>query len=684
MNRFIKARNNCVKEYNKEVDQAFNEYYLLHYDNKDIYDQNEVIQQLSKIRKQLQDTSTSQVELQTWLEQLGTNSYLNRAIIDLLIKNKKHHQIESLDKIILGKLLQKDQEHIILFHLLDYLIETKNKLLSIQQVQTLIHIHRYHYNTLKQLVEYINCFKLQQLEKLLEGLLNEPYYENLKLLIIDTLITLQSSKAKQTTLIKRLRTLVTNEQNPQVFTDYFDYRQSDTKLTNTADTLTIVQTMFYGDPYTTGLGNSGGLGILLKSIGNQLAKNKNVNKIITLTVSKKWNFGWKLIEEAAPNHYIYRMPLNLDPNNPGDFATKQLVIKRTILKSMSFLGICPDIFHIRYLDNASLAVAEAARELKSTLIFTITPDPHRNLVEKTGALKNFTNDEALTLSNKIYVGDKLLCLAQGVLGIGGAKIKNELKQYFPQLRFSQENFLFRMIGEGIDTQTPYSNVDLKEKLCNQNLRHHITEENLERPTILNVGRLSQLKGQDQLLTAWGNSRLHQSYNLILIGGDSKNPTEEELEMLEFFDTYLEEHPDLKGYFVQLDALSNEKIRCLEKALLENRSYLPNIFISSSKKEEFGLSILEALCEGWLVFAPIKGGVRTYLKHGINGFLINTSSAKTMIQDIEKILYESGLTMEDYANICKKGHSTVISRYSIEKIALSILDFYKKVKETRKL
>lgn len=666
------------------MDQNFNEYYLSHYDNTDIYGQNDLIQQLNKIRIQLQNSSTSDEELFSWLDQLGPNPYLNRAIVDLLIKNQKRHQIVSLDKKILKKLLLKNQDYVVLFHLLDYLIETKTEYLNLQQVQKLIQIHRYNYNVLKQLVEYINCFKLIQLEKLLEGLLNEPYYENLKLLIIDTLINFQDSRADYDALINRLRTIITHEQNSQVFTDYFNYRLTNINLPMKVDSLTIVQTMFYGDPYTTGLGNSGGLGILLKSIGNQLSKNKEIDRIITLTVNKKWELGWKLVEEAAPNHSIYRMPLNLDPNNPADFATKQLVIKRTILKSMNFLGLSPDIFHIRYLDNASLAVAEAARELKSTLIFTITPDPHRNLVEKTGALKSFSTSEALTVANKIYVGDKILCLAQGVLGIGGSKIRNELMQYFPQLRNGQEYFLFRMIGEGIDTELPYSAIDLKGNLCNPNMKHHITEENLQRPAILNVGRLSQLKGQDQLLKAWGNSRLHHNYNLILIGGDSKKPTEEEKVMLDFFDNYMKENPNLKGCFARLDAQSNEKIRSLEKALLKNEGNLPNIFVSSSKKEEFGLSILEALYEGWLVFAPIKGGVRTYLNNGVNGFLINTNSAKTLIEDIEKIIYQSELTMNDYTSICKKGHSTVVNRYSIEKIALSILDFYKKVKETRNL
>lgn len=666
------------------MDQSFNEYYLFHFDSTDIFGQYDFIQKLNNIKKLLSNSSTSEEELFFWLEQIGSNPYLNRAIIDLIIKNQKFHRAKSLDKKILDKLLQDNQDQIVLFHLLDYLIETKTEILNTRQVETLIQIHRYDYNVLKQLVEYINCFKLFQLEKLLEGLLKEPYYENLKLLIIDTIINFRDSKANLTNLISDLNKLVSNEHNLQVFTDYFEYKLKNITMPKKKDSLTIVQTMFYGDPYTTGLGNSGGLGILLKSIGNQLAKSNEVDKIITLTVSKKWDLGWRLVEKAAPNHYVYRMPLSLDPGNPADFATKQLVIKRTILKSMNFLGITPDIFHIRYLDNASLAVAEAARELGSDLIFTITPDPHRNLVEKTGALKKFTTNEVLNVVNKIYVGDKILCLANGVLGIGGAKIRNELRQYFPQLRFGQDHFLFRMIGEGIDTESPYSPVDLKEVLCNKNLSHHISEKNLQRPIILNVGRLSRLKGQDQLLLAWGSSRLHQDYNLILIGGDSKKPSKEELEMLNFFDTYMETHPSLEGFFARLDAISNEDIRSLEKALLKIEGDLPDIFVSSSKKEEFGLSILEALCEGWLVFAPQKGGVKTYLKHGVNGFLINTSEANSIIQDIENILYQSELTKEDYANICNKGRSTVINRYSIEKIALSILDFYKKVKETKTL
>jgi glycosyltransferase involved in cell wall biosynthesis len=531
-------------------------------------------------------------------------------------------------------------------------------------------------------VDYVDTFSYEGLEEILEGLLTEPYFENLKLLVIDTLINLQCSRNSHASIINRLMNLVENEQNPQVFKDYFDYRLEHFPLTYNKDSLTIVQTMFYGDPFSLGIGNSGGLGLLLKNIGNSLAENIEVEKIITLTTSRKLDFSWKLMEKAAPNHYVFRMPLDLDSSNPQDFATKELMIKRTIKKHLCCLGIKPDIFHIRYLDNASLAVAKAATELKAQLVFTLTPDPHRNMVEKTGSLKNFTPEEALTLSNKIHIGDELLCMAQGVLGIGGTKIKNELKQYFPQLRYGKDEFLFQMIGEGIDTEFSYLPVDLKSILCNPELKYPLDEKHLQKPVILNVGRLNRIKAQDQLLKAFGESRLHQDFNLILIGGNRKKPTAEEKVMLNYIDTYMENNPELKGCFVHLDALSNEIIRSLENALsLRTPGPLPNIFVSSSKKEEFGLSILEALCEGWLVFAPTKGGVRTYLKNGTNGFLINTTSAETIMNDIENILYKSKMTIPDYTNICQNGRSTVSRKYSSSKIALNFLEFYKKVKET---
>lgn len=682
MNRFIKARNNCIINYNPDNDYSFNKYYLLNNNNTELFEQNELIKKIAETESLIHKNNSTEDELILRLEQLKDNPYLSRAIIDLLIVSRKNRQLEKLDQRIKEMLLKENQDLVIVFHLLDYCIETRSELLNVRQLENLFHIYHHDYEILKQLVDYVDTFFYEGLEELLEGLLNEPYPENLKLLVIDTLIKLQCSRHSHASVISKLMNLVAKEKNPQVFKDYFEYRTENFPRSHDKNTLTIVQTMFYGDPFSLGMGNSGGLGLLLKNIGNNLGEHEEVQKIITLTTSRKLDFVWKLMEKSAPRHYVFRMPLDLDSSSPEDFATKELMIKRTIKKHLRCLGIRPDIFHIRYLDNASLAVAKAAEELKSHLVFTLTPDPHRNMVEKTGSLKSFNQEEALTLVNKITIGDEILCMAQGVLGIGSTKVHKELKEYFPQLSHGKDDFLFQMIGEGIDTEFNYLPVNLKSLLCNPLLTHHLDEEQLLKPVILNVGRLNRIKAQDQLLMAFAESQLHQDFNLILIGGDRKNPTDEEMDMLDFFDTYLADNPKIKGSFVHLDALSNEMVRSLEYALSTGKvAGYPNLFVSSSKKEEFGLSILEALSEGLLVFGPTKGGVRTYLKHGSNGFLINTTNARTMADDIEKILYHSQMTPLDLEQICQKGRSTVARRYSSKKITLDFLEFYKKVKET---
>lgn len=681
MNRFIGARNKCIKNYSPDNDCSFNKYYLLNNNNIELFEQNDIIKKIAETKSGIYNNNSTEDELIIRLEQLGQNPYLSRAIIDLLIVSRKNKELLTLDQRIKEKLLESDQDPAIVFHLLDYCIETRSELLNVRQLENLFHKYHHDYEILKQLVDYVDTFFYEGMEELLEGLLNEPYPENLKLLVIDTLIKLQCSRYSHASVISRLMNLVAKEKNPQVFKDYFEYRRENFTSRDDKDTLTIVQTMFYGDPFSLGMGNSGGLGLLLKNIGNNLGKHQEVKMIITITTSRKLDFSWKLMEKSAPGHYVFRIPLDLDSSSPEDFATKELMIKRTIKKHLRCLGIRPDIFHIRYLDNASLAVAKAAGELNSHLVFTLTPDPHRNMVEKTGSLKSFNPLEALTLVNKITIGDEILCMAQGVLGIGSTKVHDELKEYFPQLVHGKDEFLFQMIGEGIDTEFNYLPVDLKALLCNPELTHHLDEEQLSRPLILNVGRLNRIKAQDQLLIAFAESRLHQDFNLILVGGDRKNPTDEELVMLDFFDTYLADNPKLKGSFVHLDAISNEMVRSLEYALTAARDKgYPNLFVSSSKKEEFGLSILEALSEGLLVFAPTKGGVGTYLKHGSNGFLIDTTNAGTMADDIEKILYHSKLTPLDFDRICRHGRSTVTSSYSSRKITLDFLEFYKKVKE----
>jgi glycosyltransferase involved in cell wall biosynthesis len=74
--------------------------------------------------------------------------------------------------------------------------------------------------------------------------------------------------------------------------------------------------------------------------------------------------------------------------------------------------------------------------------------------------------------------------------------------------------------------------------------------------------------------------------------------------------------------------------------------LPNVYLSSSLKEEFGISIIEAMTAGFLIIAPRSGGVSSYIQNAENGFLIDTYTADEMKRGIESIFFLSEFTPGD--------------------------------------
>jgi len=147
-------------------------------------------------------------------------------------------------------------------------------------------------------------------------------------------------------------------------------------------------------------------------------------------------------------------------------------------------------------------------------------------------------------------------------------------------------------------------------------------------------------------------------------------------MMKSFDEYIKDNPHLKGRFAHVEALPNHVIRSIEKKIMERIPVdFPNVYICSSLKEEFGISILEALFERFLVFGPIKGGVKTYLENGVNGFLVDTSNWCNLLKDVEATIYQSNRSIEDFKRIQYRGQHTVLEKFSIKEIANELLDFY---------
>ena len=76
----------------------------------------------------------------------------------------------------------------------------------------------------------------------------------------------------------------------------------------------------------------------------------------------------------------------------------------------------------------------------------------------------------------------------------------------------------------------------------------------------------------------------------------------------------------------------------------------------------------------------KGGVRSYISPGDNGFLLDTSSWESIIRDLEEILYEAARPPEAYREIIRKGQEMIQERYAMETVAKAYLAFYQRIKK----
>lgn len=676
MDDFIRLRNNFLKEKIHDTTMSFHVFYLDSFAKNLTGNEKVIFSNLTNSIKSLNEFKqfnlVNENDLINMIKYLGENLYLDRCICDIIIHDFKKNSLPKLESLLLEKLRDSKKNISLQYEIIDIFIESKLDVLTEEFIYSLIKENLESFDILSITLEYISLFKKFGFNDYLINLFLLDFPTSIKIQLLEILY--QKNNLHIDNLIKKIE----NDKNKDLFMEYLSFLEKDIIYEESG--ITIVQTMFYGDPEESGMGKSGGLGTLLNSLGNALASEKVISRIITLSVNS--NINRSIITKSLNKHWILRLPLYINNENTYEFLLKQNYIKRSIRVFLNLLNIHPDIFHVRYLDNATKAVANLSCDIGSKLAFTLTPDPHRNMTDKNHSLKIFSLEELMLNLNKIKIGDELIEIADGIIGIGGEKVEEELNEYFPQL--IEKNSLFKMIAEGINLNIIYEKLDLKKVLASNTLKHRIDESMIKYPVILNVGRLSFQKGQDKLLNAWGKSRLNRDYNLVIIGGSSDKLNTEEQKIIEYFDKFIGENPHLKGKFAHIYAQSNNVIRSIQKSIIKNtqnsETNYPPLYICSSIKEEFGISIIEAMYEGFLTFAPIKGGANTYIKKGFNGYLIDTSSPEKIYQDVEKVIYNSSNVKEDFFKIRKMGKNTVIDSFSVKKISKDFVEFYKNILE----
>ncbi|MCD0480874.1 glycosyltransferase family 4 protein [Streptacidiphilus sp. ASG 303] len=453
----------------------------------------------------------------------------------------------------------------------------------------------------------------------------------------------------------------------------------------------VAQSMLLGRLDTPGQGLSGGLSVLLSSLGDTLARTPGIGLALTLVAADRTALAADpvLLRTAAePGHRVLRLPVDTD----GPLVQEAMPEHRAALawwaeQLLGLAGAVPDVVHVRYADDGSLAVAEAARRLGSRVVFTATPDPHRFLAARHGRAADSDPQAAAALRqdlHRVFAADRLVERADAVVGIGGrAGGPEELLRYFPQLADGHRGRLPASPPEGIAPHRPApGDAEEQRTLLARLYAGGLAPECLDPqarglPLLLSVGRLHPVKQQHLLVEAWLAAGLHRRTALVLVGGAAERPSEAESAMRRRIADLLEAVPGARRRCALLPALPNRSVRLLERALASPARPAPAVYVCPSAKEEFGLAVLEAMDAGLAAAGPLRGGVPHYLRHGANGWLLDTSSVRTLADGLEDLL---ALPAARLRALAEEGRRTVRRDYSITAMADRLAEEYLRLAE----
>lgn len=446
----------------------------------------------------------------------------------------------------------------------------------------------------------------------------------------------------------------------------------------------LVQAVVNGNPQQGGQAQVGGLLTFLFSLGRSLSGREGIDRVVTAEIIPWRGVSPELSLEDKEEISRLRVPVPfLQGAEPADLARAESEIGFLLEVCLRLQGIEPSLFHARFTDNCARAVFLTAERLGKKKVFTLTADPHRSGCGRRGRLRFMGPEQALAFRHKVAVADWIIRKADGLLGIAHGNANAQLLSYFPALCMDAGIRCkpVRLIPEGIDLLPAAAGASaaIPELLGRHSGGFRAMPARTGRPMILNVGRLMPAKGQHLLVRAWAESGLSRVFNLLLVGGNLEHPGGEEEWMLGEIRSCLAAHTATGEGFSHLASLPNTTVRLLERALKKAQSGgIPPVYVCSSEKEEFGISILEALSEGFLVFAPREGGVASYLEHGKNGFLMDTRRAESIREALEAVLMSSAYPAESLRSIAAAGKRLVREHFDIRVLAARYKDFYLQV------
>ncbi|MEW2252434.1 glycosyltransferase family 4 protein [Streptomyces sp. NPDC006975] len=447
--------------------------------------------------------------------------------------------------------------------------------------------------------------------------------------------------------------------------------------------LVVAQAMLVGALDTPGQGQSGGLSVLLGGLGDHIAAHRDVAAVITLVPAGHEDLtpDARLLRPRRPGHLVLRLPVDA-PAVPQQHRMHEhrAGLAWWTTRLLRALPRPVDVLHLRYADDGSLALAQAARRLGTRIVFTATPDPHRDMAEKYSGAGPADRETAENLRydlHRVFLADRLVDHADTVIGIPGPDGTRELVRHFPVLDARYGTAGPPAPPEGI---APYVPAEREESLRTAQLAQlfrdgaladALAPQDRALPLLLCVGRLHPVKQQDLLLHTWLTTGLWRRTTLVLVGGGIDRPTPTEQRMRATLRDLTEAHPASRRLAL-LPALPNDRVRRLERALADPAEGMRAWYVCPSRKEEFGIAILEAMEAGLPAAAPRRGGVGHYLRDGVNGLLMDTASSAGLADGLSRLL---AVPEEQRRRLAGAAHRTATTRFAVSGMADALVREY---------
>jgi glycosyltransferase involved in cell wall biosynthesis len=403
--------------------------------------------------------------------------------------------------------------------------------------------------------------------------------------------------------------------------------------------LTVAQLFLHADIdrglSRAGAGDNGGVATLLVRLGDALATEPGVGRVLTLSRGT----ARAALDALAPaeGHLLTPVPLLTEAASAPQAWPSRVAAARGIRRALR--AHRADVLHLRMAEVGSLAAVEVARELGIPVVFTLAPDPHAviHALDMTGGLHrgNFgSEDEREHYWFRARLVQRLAEDSAHIVLFPRPRLQHDMRELLG-LDVTGEPGRFTVVPEGVDLRVTAAAAAELERPGTPGpalaeldaLVAALPEHRRRLPLVISVGRLHRVKGMATLVEAWAaDAELAERCNLLIVGGDLADPSPDEREQLDLIAEVLTRSPAAAAGLLMPGHRPNDVVAVWLAAARAGRAGgngPGGVYVCSSLKEEFGLALVEALASGLVVVGPAAGGPATYIENGVTGVLVDT-------------------------------------------------------------